>query len=130
MRLMPLRIPPGWCIAFNKFVELPAAERLTQEQRETYLSEDVMSMMSVSPEEDYWRTEADSLIIDLGWYGPRDSEGFYRLCVLRGSWDDLIISVEDGDQYVIRDCIDEILESVYSGVPVEEISLRLSGKEG
>ncbi|MFF3911947.1 hypothetical protein ACFYZB_00480 [Streptomyces sp. NPDC001852] len=118
---MPLRIPSGWAVVFNKFVELPPPAEVTPEDRDAYLSQDILSMMKTAYSGEGWRTQANSLIIDLGWYVPAGSDGFYRLCVLRGSWDDVLITVEDADQYVVRDRIDLILERLSNGVPIDDV---------
>ncbi|MFC4467192.1 hypothetical protein ACFPH6_22145 [Streptomyces xiangluensis] len=112
-------------------MELPEAGRITAGDREAYLTEDILSMVSTSFVGDHWRTLPDSLIIDLGWYAPSEGDGFYRLCVLRGSWDNVVIVVENPDQYVIRDCIDYILEALSTGASLEQISpvLKTLGKQ-
>jgi len=126
MKLMPLRIPSGWCVVFNKFVELPPAVDVTPADRDAYLSQDILSMLSTTYSGDDWRTGEDSLILDLGWYEPRGVGGLYRLVLLKGSWDEVVISVEDADQYVVRDCIDHILEILSNGASLNDLAAEFA----
>ncbi|MFH8568863.1 hypothetical protein [Streptomyces sp. NPDC017993] len=104
-------------------MELPAFEGLSREDRQAYLTEDLLSLMSTEFAGEYWRTEPDPLILDLGWYTPLEGPGFYRLNVIHASREEPVISMESGDQYIIRDAIDNILERLSEGTPIEEISL-------
>ncbi|MCZ0973295.1 hypothetical protein O1L55_21740 [Streptomyces albulus] len=119
---MPLRIPPGWCTVFNKFMELPEMDDLSAEDKDAYLSEDILAMRSVEFLENHWGTTPESIVLDLGWYAPPGRTGAYRLAVLHGNWENVAFTIEDANQYTIRDAIDKILLDLSSGIPPQEIS--------
>jgi hypothetical protein len=96
-RLVPLRIPTGWTVAFNRFEEAPAAAAMTADERDAHLSEDLLSL------------ENGELALDLGWKPAGDPSGAYALRVLRGSWDDIAVRFDHSDADVIREAIDLVL---------------------
>ena len=81
MRLVPLRIPAGWTVAVNSFVEDPGDEQL---------SEDLLQL------------RAGELYLDVGWSGGR-----YRLELTEG--DATHLRLEHPSPEYIREAIDLIL---------------------
>jgi hypothetical protein len=74
--LIPLRIPSGWEVRFNNFVELPGD--LGARERAAYLSQDLLSIRSTAPE----GAPTAGWELDLGWHPDGDPAGVYRLTLI------------------------------------------------
>jgi hypothetical protein len=93
-RLVPLRIPSGWTVVFNAFVEIEDARALDEAEREALLSQDLLQL------------RAGDLILDLGWGPEGDAGGRYRLELARGDWDETLLRLEHPSAALMRDAID------------------------
>lgn len=74
--LVPLRIPSGWEVRFNNFVEIE--DDMDASERAAYLSQDLLSIRSTAPE----GSPAAGWALDLGWRPDGDPDGAYRLVLL------------------------------------------------
>jgi hypothetical protein len=86
--LVPLRIPSGWAVVFNIFVEIGDGESVSARDVEAYLSDDILSIERVHHSDGRWTSGRGGWLIDLGWRAPGDPTGEYVLTVLNGGWDD------------------------------------------
>jgi hypothetical protein len=78
-RLVPLRIPAGWTVVVNSFVEIDDPHALGQAERDALLSQDLLQL------------RAGDLILDLGWTPDGDADGAYRLELVRGDWEETLL---------------------------------------
>jgi hypothetical protein len=95
MRLVPLRIPAGWTVVVNSFVELDDPRRLSDAQREAHLSQDLLQL------------RAGDLFLDLGWAPEGDAGGRYRLALTEGEQTHL--RLENPSAEYVRNAIDLVL---------------------
>lgn len=120
-RLMPLRLPSGWAVVFNNFVEFAGDEPPTEQDNESYRAQDLLSLESIMMDGEHWRTDSSGLVIDVGWYPDSDPSGAYRVCLVRETWADVPIRFEHRDCYVIKEAIELITGSLAVGKSPEEI---------
>jgi hypothetical protein len=93
-RLVPLRLPAGWTVVTNAFVELDDPSTLTEAERTAHLAQDLLQL------------RAGDLILDLGWVPDGDPNGHYRLELVRGNWDQTLLRLEHPSPAYMRDAID------------------------
>jgi hypothetical protein len=98
-RLVPLRIPSGWTVAFNRFEEAGPPSAMSAEERDAHLTADLLSL------------ERGELAVDLGWAPAGDPGGAYALRVVRGSWDDIAVRFDHPSADVMREAIDVVLDA-------------------
>jgi hypothetical protein len=119
--LVPLRIPSGWEVVFNNLVELPPVEALTAEERDTYLTQDLLSLRSSAPA----GSPSAGHTIDVGWSPDGDASGSYRLRVVGESWSDAPIRLDSAQLEVIRDAIGLCANRLNEGASVTTIQTLL-----
>ena len=119
--LVPLRIPSGWEVVFNNLVELPPVERLTAEERDTYLAQDLLSLRSSAPA----GSPSAGYTIDVGWSPDGDASGSYGLRVVGKSWSDVVIHLDSAQVEVIRDAIGLCANRLNEGSSVATIQTLL-----
>ncbi|MFJ3099225.1 hypothetical protein [Streptomyces hydrogenans] len=122
--LMPVRVPAGWAVVFNLFIEFPIDQPPTSEEYEAYLGEDILSLQRVGVNDGRWEVAGD--VIDLGWYPGEDPSGVYRLCLVRDRWKDVPVTFEHRDCYVIQKALDTLLRMLSEGKRAEVISRVLT----
>ena len=93
-RLMPLRIPAGWTVVANAFAEIDDPRSLTADERRALLAQDLLQL------------RAGDLILDLGWTPEEDAGGRYRLELVRGDWDRVLLTLEHPSAEFMRNAID------------------------
>jgi hypothetical protein len=123
-KLVSLRIPSCWIVAFNSFVEFADDELATPEDARRYLSEDLLSIERVEYSDDRWKREPDGWLLDLGWSDPGDPTGEYVLTVLRGNWDRPTATFRNRSVGAIQSAIDLAFEEILAGRTVEELAER------
>ena len=75
--LQPLRIPTGWVIEWNLFLEVdPTFE--VGDVRSIGFGEDLLQISN----------KKNAVLLDLGWYSSGDPEGEYRLVAIRKHTDE------------------------------------------
>jgi hypothetical protein len=115
--LVPLRIPSGWAVEFNNFVELGRPESLSAGDRDAYLAQDLLSIRSTAPE----GANASGLILDVGWRPDGDPAGRYLLQVVRANWDETGIELASRRSEIIRDAIEVCLHRLNAGDPPQRV---------
>ena len=106
--LMRLRVPQGWTVSFNRFLEFTDGYDFGD------LTEDLLQM-SAGP---------DSYTIDLGWYPDSDPGGRYGLTVVLPDFSgEQIVRVDHRDQYVIRDALEACAAVVTRRGSAEQIAI-------
>jgi len=116
--LIPLRIPSGWEVGFNNFVELGDAP--DAQDRAAYLTQDLLSIRSTAPE----GAPGAGWELDLGWRPDGDAAGAYRL-VLVDAGGESRVRLESRHAEVIRDAVALCLNRLNEGTPAEQIQQLL-----
>ncbi len=114
--LVPLRIPSGWLVVFNNLVELPSLETLTADERDAYLSQDLLSLQSSAPA---------GHVIDVGWRPDGDPSGSYRLRVVTEPGSTVAVRLDTRDLGAIRDAIELCALRLNEGMSVDAIQQEL-----
>ena len=114
--LIPLRIPAGWEVRFNNFVELGRAGALGPEDRDAYLSQDLLAIRSTAP-----AGPSAGYALDVGWSADGDPTGEYRLAVFAPGAQSAAIRLRSPSADVIRDAVAVCLNRLNEGAPVEKI---------
>jgi len=109
-RLVPLRIPSGWAVEFNNFVELESPGALSQSHRDAYLSQDLLRIRSMAPET--WHTAGHA--VHVGWFPDRDPAGAYTLSVETGAAV-TVVELTTAHAPVIRDAVELCLNRLNEG---------------
>ncbi|MFC8624798.1 hypothetical protein [Streptomyces anulatus] len=125
-KLMPLRLPPGWALIFNIFVEFPADEPPTAEEVGIFHSEDILSAQRIRYTDRGWEVDMSDHVIDLGWYPGGDPSGTYRLSLVQNNWDDVHVQFEHRDCYVIQKAMDTVTRMLSEGKKPEFIARVLA----
>lgn len=105
-KLVPLRVSSGWAVVFNIFVEWSPDDPADVAEANSFLSEDILSIEQVRSTDEGWATVAGGTIIDLGWAGNGDIDGYYILSVLRGGWDGDVVELQHPDWRVVCEALD------------------------
>lgn len=116
IQLMPLRIPEGFAVCYNKFYDI---EPIKSEEPDNlienwgYFTQDILQILKMDLQKGVWYIPKEHLIIDLGWYPDSSPNGMYglELSVVREdhSWD-IIEQKESRDRFEIRDTIERWLK--------------------
>jgi hypothetical protein len=118
--LIPLRIPAGWEVRFNNFVELGPIDALAPEDRDAYLSQDVLAVRSTAP-----AGPSAGYALDVGWTADGDPTGEYRLAVFAPGAQSAAIRLESPSADVIRDAVAVCLNRLNEGASPELIQTLL-----
>lgn len=103
-RLYPLRIPGGWLVKFNIFVE---EEPIIEDGRfinADAFSEDLLSLEYAWTEHD---GKSAQIVLDLGWYPAGDINGQYILRLVRDSYDNVLKTFESKSRNDVANMIEE-----------------------
>lgn len=124
-KLVPFRMPSGWAVIINHFADEDPVIQDGRIVNDQYFSEDVLSIETICFEGGRWVNDLRGHTIDLGWKPEFDPNGRYRLVLLRGDWDNVLVEFESKDRHVIRIAIERMMEMVTQGVDDQEISSLL-----
>ncbi|MBG9794970.1 hypothetical protein ABD76_21645 [Paenibacillus dendritiformis] len=108
MRLMPLRIPQGFAVGYNKFYDVDPEMAVDSDMlgNWTYFTEDLLQIDKMALHQGRWEIpREDKCIIDLGWYPDSSREGQYRLVIANEAWE-IYKEFSSRDRYVIRDTLE------------------------
>lgn len=111
-KLQPLRIPGGWTVNFNDFMDIDPSEisdKKVSNEKEwlLYFSEDLLYISTEITRKRNKQTETQSLGIDLGWYPEGDPNGSFKLqAILNDNWENPLLSFSSRS----KDEITEMLE--------------------
>jgi hypothetical protein len=110
MLLIPLRIPMGYAICFNKFFDVepvPCQDGDGFLHNCEYFTQDILQIVKMRIEHGGWVIPSeDRVIIDLGWYPDSRVEGQYKLVLANKNWE-VIRESYSKDRFEIRDTIEE-----------------------
>ncbi|TYP78165.1 hypothetical protein [Paenibacillus methanolicus] len=114
-RLVPLKIPSGWLVKYNHFLELDV-DRFTDRNFPDWMDFDEDLLMLVC--------DFRQIIVDLGWYPMGDPKGQYTIMVVAMSedkdqqadnWLTPLLTFRSRSLPVIQNRINEIMDDVTLG---------------
>ena len=101
--LQPLRIPTGWKIAYNGFLEIEPTSLAENDIVWIHFNQDMLQL----------KFERRELLVDLGWYPDADINGTFRLVVIKHTeWEDPLEVFESRSKKEIVEKIEIILEDI------------------
>ncbi|MDU0200087.1 hypothetical protein ACYEXS_11760 [Paenibacillus sp. MAH-36] len=112
--LVPLRIPSGWMVAYNNFLEISPYDFVDDTYKYAMeLDEDILQMSN----------QYRKRILDLGWYPSFNPHGQYRIVLVElvdnesqsDKWTTPIVIFSSRDILTIKMTIDSLLEEVAEG---------------
>jgi hypothetical protein len=118
--LVPLRVPSGWVVVFNMFVELPDDEPVGPCDADAYLSDDILSIEQVHRSDSGWTR--GGWVIDLGWRAPGDPTGEYVLTVLKGGWNDPVAVFRSRSWRAVQQAINMAFGLIEQGCDIQRLS--------
>ncbi|MGH3907913.1 MAG: hypothetical protein ACRDTE_27605 [Pseudonocardiaceae bacterium] len=112
---------------FNIFVEFENLEKITAEDVEAYLTDDILSIEEVRyvPGKG-WSTDPDGWILDLSWRDPGDVNGEYQLSAYFRGDSDIMATFKSRSCHAVRNAIDLALERMVASRSVERVSQAFS----
>ncbi|MFE7237823.1 hypothetical protein [Streptomyces sp. NPDC057580] len=110
-----MRIPAGWAVIFNIFMEFPSGDPPTPAEFEAYRGEDILSAQRIAFTGEGWAVDTSADVIDLGWYPGGDPDGTYRLCLVRDGWDNIPVQFEHRDCYAVQKALDTLTRMLSEG---------------
>lgn len=117
-KLIPLRIPAGFAVCYNKFYDVEPTESKTTEdflENWGYFTEDILQIIKMDLIKGHWQITEPHLIIDLGWYPDSSPKGAYvlYLAVVKEDHDWAVIEqIRSRDRMKIRETIEKWMEDI------------------
>jgi hypothetical protein len=108
--LLPLKIPQGYAMCYNKFhdVEPEVGEDGDFLKNWGYFTEDLLQIKKMKLKAGKWYIPDEGLLIDLGWYPDSSNAGEYRLELVNEKWE-VHDEFSSRDRFLIRDKLEEWL---------------------
>lgn len=119
MALIPLKIPMGFAVCYNKFHDIEPEPSMEEDEfmgNWGYFTEDILQIVKMELKEGSWYIPLiNNYVIDSGWYPDGKINGQYKLVLAKVnedySWDILREKVSR-DRFEIRDAIEEWMQSL------------------
>jgi hypothetical protein len=124
--LVPLRVPSGWAVVFNTFVDLPDFDALDAQDADAYLSQAILSIVATRTTPDGWQASPDGAAVFLGWLPDGDVTGSYVVTVVVGDLAQPTTVFRHRDRDLIRRAIEVALATMLPGVTVDALPARWS----
>ncbi|MDZ7951658.1 hypothetical protein [Nostoc sp. DedQUE09] len=121
-KLFQLKIPSGWAIIHNSFGDEDPVVCDGVIVNDEFYNEDLLSIERIQFNETDWSTDLTGHVFDLGWYPESDPKGSYRLTLLRGDWNNVVVQFESKDRVKIHAIIEKLFDLITQGVDDQEIS--------
>jgi uncharacterized protein YoaH (UPF0181 family) len=117
--LVPLRVPAGWLVQHNTFVEFLADHPPTADDYLSYCTEDLLQMRSCKLFDGAWHVDPEGFVVDLGWYPDGEPSGTYRLIVVRPDLcGETVLEFSHRNQRAICEAIETCTARITSGVAI------------
>ena len=105
INLQPLRIPTGWNVPYNKFLEIEPNDLKEDDSIWLHFTQDILQLK--------YRFRKMELLVDLGWYPETEIGGTFRLVVIKHTeWEDPLEVFESRSKKEIVEKIESILEDI------------------
>lgn len=115
--LMPLKIPQGWAITYNKLMDvMPIKGKEEEIDNWEYFTEDLLQIVKLSIKNGKYFIPNQHFLIDLGWYPDSLINGEYKLVLVwlnleaENKWEE-IANFSSQDRFAIRDKLESWLAS-------------------
>lgn len=120
LKFQPLRIPAGWKVILNKFMEMETEDR--PENSWVNFTEDITYLER--------KSERYTIGIDLGWYPDLDPEGAFHVnVILDGDWEKPFMKYVTRERKEVVTIIEDLLERYCSDDQIELDVQRYSEKK-
>jgi hypothetical protein len=127
---MALRIPTGWAVVHNTFGDedpILADNRILNDE---YYSEDLLSLQQIAFTNSGWQAKTDGFLVDLGWYPSGSPQGRYRLVLLKGDWDHIVLDFSSRKRQEIRGVIESCLDLIARDTPLAALPIQALATAG
>ncbi|MCA1993416.1 MAG: hypothetical protein LDL41_15455 [Coleofasciculus sp. S288] len=121
-QLVPLSIPSGWAIIYNSFGDEDPIISNGSIVNDEFYGEDLLSIEPIRFNGTNWITDRTGYAFDLGWYPESDPDGCYRLTLIRGDWNNVVIQFESKKRHEVSQVIKQCFDLIAQGVDEQEIS--------
>ena len=114
MDLIPLKIPAGYAITYNKFYDVEPIRSKDEDdfiKNWGYFTEDLLQIVKMKIQKGNWYVpeREDKLLFDLGWYPDSDINGQYVLQLVDGNWNE-IKSISSTNRFIIKETLEAWME--------------------
>jgi hypothetical protein len=107
---MPLRIPTGYAVCYNKFCDVDPVSRQDGNgflDNWEFFTEDILQIVKMQLENGKWVVPTErKATIDLGWYPDSSINGQYKLVLVNENWE-VIREKYAKNRFEVRDTIEE-----------------------
>ncbi len=122
LRLQPLRIPAGWEVVFNKFLEIDIEDWPEDDENWFDFTEDITYLRR--------KSRKHNIGIDLGWYPDIDPQGaFHVMVILDENWEKPVREYVTRERKEVVEIIEDLLLRYCSDMNME-IDVKRFGKSG
>lgn len=128
-KLVPLTISTGWAVIHNSFGDEDPVVSDGSIINDEFYNEDLLSIEPIQFNGTNWVTDRNGYAFDLGWYPEADPEGCYRLILLRGDWNNIVVQFESKERHEISQVIKQCFDLILQGIDGQEISSSLEIKK-
>jgi hypothetical protein len=128
-KLVPLTIPTGWAVIHNSFGDEDPVVSDGSIINDEFYNEDLLSIEPIQFNGTNWVTDRNGYAFDLGWYPEADPEGCYRLILLRGDWNNIVVQFETKKRHEISQVIKQCFDLILQGINDKDMSSLLEIKK-
>ncbi|NJR67254.1 MAG: hypothetical protein HC771_00285 [Synechococcales cyanobacterium CRU_2_2] len=121
-KLFSIKIPGGWAVTHHAFGDVDPVVNDGVIVNDEFYSEDLLVIEPLRFDGGGWVVDQSGYAFDLGWYPEANPEGFYRLTLLKGGWDDVIVQFQSRDRHQVHRLIEQCFSWVAQGAGDEEIA--------
>ncbi|WP_248061012.1 hypothetical protein [Paenibacillus silvae] len=114
LNLIPLKIPAGYAITYNKFYDVEPVLSMDSDyfiENWGFFTEDLLQITKLKIKKGKWYIpeREEVMLLDLGWYPDSDMNGQYCLQLVDGNWNE-IKSICSKDRFLIKETLEEWME--------------------
>ncbi|WCN37015.1 hypothetical protein [Aneurinibacillus uraniidurans] len=116
MSLIPLRIPMGYAVCYNKFSDVepvPCKDSDGLIDNWGYFTEDILQIVKMQIKDGEWVIPKENkVILDLGWYPDSSLYGHYKLVLVNEHWE-VIREKYSNNRFEIRDTLEDWMNNPF-----------------
>jgi len=108
IKLQSLRIPTGWEVSYNKFLEIEPNSLEKGNSIWIHFTQDILQLKYIF--------KNVKLTVDLGWYPETEIDGTFRLAIIKNEeWENPLEVFESRSKVEIVEKIEKIIEDISEG---------------
>lgn len=119
MKLIPLKVPSGFAVCYNKFYDVEPIESKDDKsfiENWSYFTEDILQITKMELKNGAWHIpDGNYVLIDLGWYSDSNFDGEYVLKLVKldeeHTWKELK-EKRSKNRFEIRDTLESWMEEI------------------